>query len=298
MTAIDLLVVTLLFAGGGQVQPDALESVRQLYASAEYESALAALERISSEDAPAEGVESRRYRALCLMALGRTADAEKAIEEVLSIDPSYQADEQDPPRVRSAYATVRARVLPQVARSAYTNAKAAYDRREFEAAASGFVRTIDLLGLLESADPALDDLRTLASGFLDLSRAVTKPAAPAASPEPAATASAAQDATAPATTPSPDRDVPTTPPVVVAQELPPWNPAAFGSQFQSEFRGAIEVTIDERGMVTAATIVEPVHPAYDLQLLEAARGWHYQPASRGGEPVVSVKRVDIVLRPR
>lgn len=88
------------------------------------------------------------------------------------------------------------------------------------------------------------------------------------------------------------------PPVVVQQLLPPWNPSAFGTQFQSEFRGAIEVTIDERGIVTSAHIVEPIHPVYDPQLLEAATRWRYEPARRGGEPVVSVKRVDIVLRPR
>ena len=46
MTGLDLLVVTLLLSGGAQAQPDALEPVRQLYASAEYESALLALERL------------------------------------------------------------------------------------------------------------------------------------------------------------------------------------------------------------------------------------------------------------
>lgn len=297
MTAIDLLVVTLLFSGGGQAQPDALEPVRQLYASAEYESALAALERISSEDAPAEGIESRRYRALCLMALGRTAEAETIIEQVVNMDPAYQADEQDPPRVRSAYAAARERVLPQVARAAYADAKAAYDRREFEKATSGFIRTIELLDLLESADPALRDLMTLASGFQDLSRAAATPAPPAAPPAPSEPSPAAE-ATPPAAAAPPGPDLPGTPPVVIEQDLPPWNPAAFGSQFQSEFRGAVEVTIDERGMVTAARIIEPVHPAYDPELLEASRQWRYEPARRGGQPVISIKRVDIVLRPR
>ena len=44
MTGLDLLVVTLLVSGVGQAPPDPLEPVRQLYASADYESALAALE--------------------------------------------------------------------------------------------------------------------------------------------------------------------------------------------------------------------------------------------------------------
>jgi TonB family protein len=299
MNGFDLLVVALLLSGGSQARPDTLETVRQLYASAEYESALLALERLPAEDEAEAAIEQHRYRALCLMALGRTAEAEAVIEQVIVMDPGHQADEQDPPRVRSTYAAVRARVLPLVARAAYADGKAAYDRRDYDAATSGFTRAVELIDLLESGDPGLGDLRTLATGFLDLSRAAATPAPPAAPPEAAPTPPPPPSATpAPAADPAPDRDAASTPPVVVAQELPPWNPAAFGSQFQSEFRGAIEVTIDERGAVTAARIVEPVHPAYDLELLEAAHRWRYEPARSGGQPVTSIKRVDVVLRPR
>jgi hypothetical protein len=70
----------------------------------------------------------------------------------------------------------------------------------------------------------------------------------------------------------------------------------FGTQL--EFRGAIEVTIDEAGAVTAARTIERIHPFYDPLLLEAAKGWRYEPARLDGQPVVSVKRVDVVLRPR
>jgi tetratricopeptide (TPR) repeat protein len=286
------------------VQPaasDSLDSVRQLYASADYESALATLERLPPTTAPVvEATEIARYRALCLIALGRTADAELALEQIVRINPSYQPDEQEAPRLRSTYASVRARVVPQVAKTQYAEAKAAYDRREYETASTGFAQTIALVDSLESADPTLGDLRTLATGFADLSRAAIQAAAGTAPRAPAATnpvASPAIAAPVPAA-PEPAGDVPLMPPVVVQQLLPPWNPSAFGTQFQSEFRGAIEVTIDERGIVTSAHIVEPIHPVYDPQLLEAATRWRYEPARRGGEPVVSVKRVDIVLRPR
>jgi tetratricopeptide (TPR) repeat protein len=279
---------------------DSLDSVRQLYASADYESALATIERLPPTTAPVvEATEIERYRALCLLALGRTAAAELAIEQIVRLNPSYQPDEQEAPRLRSTYASVRARVVPQVARTQYTEAKAAFDRREYETASTGFAQTIALVDSLESADPTLGDLRTLATGFADLSRAAiqaaagTPPSAPAANP----VASPAISTPVPAA-PEPAGDVPMMPPVVVQQLLPPWNPSAFGTQFQSEFRGAIEVTIDERGIVTSAHIVEPIHPVYDPQLLEAATRWRYEPARRGGEPVVSVKRVDIVLRPR
>jgi hypothetical protein len=45
-------------------------------------------------------------------------------------------------------------------------------------------------------------------------------------------------------------------------------------------------------------MIEPIHPAYDPELVEAAKAWRYDPARRDGQPVVSIKRVDVVLRPR
>lgn len=296
-----LLVSALLVAWDGGPQPaDGMEAVRQFYAAADYESALAEIEELSALERPADAAEFGRYRALCLIALGRMGDAETAIEQVLRLNPSYQPAEEEAPRVRSAYASVRARVLPQLTRAAYGDAKAAYDRRDYATATAGFDRTIALLDMLESADPTLGDLRTLASGFLDLSRAATVAAAPAPQPEPVASSPVAPPPVAapPIAEPVPDAELTTSPPVVVAQPLPAWNPAFFGTQYQSEFRGAVEVTIDERGRVTEARIVEPIHPAYDLQLLEAARAWRYEPARLGQQPVASVKRVDVVLRPR
>jgi TonB family protein len=294
-----VLFIALLATGVAQPpEPDPLDAVRQLYASADYESALTALERLPPDGTPATVVEVQRYRALCLIALGRTADAEQVIEQIVRIDPSYQPDEQEAPRIRAAFASVRARILPLVARAHYADAKAAYERRDFEAAASAFERTIAIIDTVESDDPALVDLRTIARGFGDLSRAAVAAAvpAPARAPEPAP-AEPAPPPTPEAEAKTDSTDTPTGP-VVIQQTMPPWNPAWFGSQYQSEFRGAVEVTIDEQGVVTAARIVEPVHPAYDPQLLDAATGWRYEPARRGGQPVLSVKRVDIVLRPR
>jgi len=298
-----LLVATLASADLQAVAPDQLEPVRQLYASAYYESALAALEKLPSEGSPAEVIEMQRYRALCLMALGRTADAALVIEQILTIDPEYQPNEQEPPRVRAAYASVRARVLPQVARTRYAEGKAAYDRREYQTAVTTFERAIAIVDTLESGDAALNDLRTIASGFMDLSRAAMAPPPTPAAPAPEATASAAPPAPTPeektaAAPPERPSNQTSAPPVVLQQVMPPWNPAAFGTQFQSEFRGAIEVTIDEAGAVTAARVIEPIHPNYDPELLDAAKGWRYEPARRDGQPVVSIKRVDVVLRPR
>jgi hypothetical protein len=300
-----LLISTLGSADGQSGAAPQLDSVRQLYASADYESALAALEKLPEKDSPDDVIERERYRALCLIALGRTADAEAVIEHVLTIDPAYQPDEQVPPRVRATYTSVRARVLPQVARARYAEGKAAYDRREYPAAVTAFERAIAIVETLESGDAALNDLRTIASGFADLSRAAKAPvAAPAPAPTPPGPDASAADTPAglmpaekaPAAAVEPRSSPPPTQAVAVQQVMPPWNPAMFGTQL--EFRGAIEVTIDEAGAVTAARTIERIHPFYDPLLLEAAKGWRYEPARLDGQPVVSVKRVDVVLRPR
>ncbi|MGE3885124.1 MAG: hypothetical protein AB7H81_01700 [Vicinamibacterales bacterium] len=44
-------------------------------------------------------------------------------------------------------------------------------------------------------------------------------------------------------------------------------------------------------------VLEPIHPAYDPQLLAAAKAWKCLPARRNRKPIVSTRRVDVVLRP-
>jgi TonB family protein len=288
-----VLFAVLTVSSPQVARADSIETVRQLYASAEYESALAALDRVTPTADSAEITEVERYRALCLMALGRTSDAEVAIERLVRQAPDYVPDEQEPPRVRAAFATVRTRVLPDVVRGLYASAKAAYDRKDYAAAVPGFARVIEVIGSVESADATVTDLGTLASGFMDLSKAALAASAPP--PVPAA------DPVPPPPTPAepePAPVEPTTGPEVIQQVLPEWNIAWTGSQYQAEFRGTVEVVIDESGVVTEARIVDAVHPAYDALLLEAATRWRYRPAQQGGKPVTSTKRVNIVLRPR
>jgi TonB family protein len=83
---------------------------------------------------------------------------------------------------------------------------------------------------------------------------------------------------------------------VLKQEVPPL-PFAIASLGIGEFRGIVEVQIDENGNVTSARILEPVHAVYDPVLLRAARDWKYQAPTIKGKPVSSLKRVEIVLRP-
>src|SRR5512134_1029615 len=121
---------------------DPLDAARELYASARYDEALAVLNEIRSADRRAV----EQYRALCLLALGRTPEAEAAIAALITADPTYQPSEAETsPRVRTAFTDVRQRVLPDIAMARYAAAKATYDRKEWKAAEAQFRDVLTLL---------------------------------------------------------------------------------------------------------------------------------------------------------
>src|SRR5687767_11803127 len=154
---------------------DSVQSVKELYAAAAYEDALALVGRVQT-DRPDPELE--QYRAFCLFALGRSAEAHTAIERLVAIDPLYVPDAAEiSPRVQEAFTQARQRALPDVAKRLYIEAKAALERKDRGAAIMGFEK---LLRIIETARPGaetLSEMKLLASGFLDLSRAI--PEAPA-----------------------------------------------------------------------------------------------------------------------
>ena len=78
------------------------------------------------------------YRALCLLALGNTAEANKVIESMLMLDPLYRPDTTDlPPRMRSAFSDARKRMLPALVQQRYVVARAAFEAKNYAAAAAG-----------------------------------------------------------------------------------------------------------------------------------------------------------------
>ena len=291
-TIVRLTIAALCFSASAAVAQDAadkLDPVRQLYASADYEEALTALGRLQPET-PTSALEIDRYRALCLIALNRGSEADRVIEAIVAADPLYQPSASEAsPRVRTAFSKVRERVLPAVARSLYLEARGAYDRKAFADAAQALEKTVRVIDTIESpAKNELADLRVLASGFLDLSKAAAAPPAPAAP-----TAPAKPEIAAPPPAPAPP---PNTGLVVLRQDLPPlpFSIAALGS---GEYRGVVELQIDESGNVSDARIVQPVHAIYDPILLKAAREWKYEAPRISGKPMATVKRVEIVLKP-
>jgi tetratricopeptide (TPR) repeat protein len=279
----------LLLSSASAAAQDSLAPVRNLYESAAYEEALTAIGRLKSNADLGGVVEIDRYRALCLIALGRSAEADQAIETTVTLDPLYQPAAADAsPRVRAAFAAVRHRVLPTVVRSLYASSKAAYDRKAFAEAAGGLDKTIRVIDSLEGKNPELGDLRTLASGFLDLSKAAIAKPAPAPAPTPAPVVEAPLPLTPAA--PLPFSNV-----AAKRQDLPqlPFSLAATKGQY----RGTVEVEINEAGNVVAARVIKSVHVLYDPLLLVAARDWKYEPARINGRPTAVRKRVEVVLKP-
>ncbi len=295
-----------------------LPTVQALYASAAYEDALAAM------PAPGQGAsrDIEQYRALCLLALGRQTDAAASVDRIVSQDPLFSPSGSDtPPRLQAMYTESRGRLAPGLAKSAYADAKAAYEKKDRAAAHEAFQRTLDVIALVpDPADAGLSDLRELASGFLQLTAAGAGAAAPAAAPATPASlralAAGGPNAAGPSNAAADGRgsagaDAPGAGPaaetaagvdgfrgpVAIRQDMPGWQPPDTISR-RTEYRGLIHVAIDSAGRVEELKVVKPSHPAYDAAIARAARQWQFSPATRDGRPVASEKDIEVYLRPQ
>jgi TonB family protein len=295
-----LVAMIVLTAASVRSQDADLAAARDLYASAAYDDALSMLNRLRASNHPVS--QSRiieQYRAFCLLALGRAADAEQAIEAVVTAEPSYHPSDSDvSPRVRSAFATVRRRMLPALIQQKYAQAKASYDRKDFAAAAAGFSQVLVTLTdpdvASDAKQPPLSDLRTLAVGFEELAaKAAAPPPAPAPPPPPPAPVFVAVAPPQPSGPPHiyTAEDANVVVPEVLNQVLP-----MFPGQIVIPRTGRIEVVIDEWGAVESAVIAETVTPVYDGLALKAARNWRYKPATLNGVPVKFRKLVQITVK--
>jgi hypothetical protein len=200
------------------------------------------------------------------------------------------------PRLVTVFRDVRKQLLPRIVQQSYAEAKAAFDRKELEAAAIAFDRVLLLLN-----DPDLPassgsaDLRMLATGFRDLSKVAPPP------PPPKAAAPSIPPGATPANAPGPPRtygpnDADVTPPVVISQQLPPWRPSKL-SATRRDYQGAVALVIDESGNVETVTLLTSLQPEYNPVLLKAAREWKFRPATKDGLPVRYRKVVGIRLNP-
>lgn len=290
---IAALLTTSLVAA----EQDSIAAARDLYASAAYEDALAVLNRLPGSGRPADEARAiEQYRAFCLLALGRTSEAERAIETVVAAEPSYRPAADLSPRVRTAFSDVRRRVLPSIIQQKYSEAKAAFDRKEFASAAEAFKQVLETMNDPDAAQainqPPLSDLRTLALGFKDLAvTAATPPPLPVTPPPaPVAVAAAPPAPKVPKVYTSADADV--VPPGVIRQELP-----AYPGLVPMAKQGMIEVIIDENGSVESALMRISVSANYDTLAVAATKTWRFRPAMLNGSPVKYRKAVQVTIKP-
>ena len=284
-------------AAPAQAQPS-LGKAKELYASANYDEALTMFNMLGSglsgDSAQTEDAASiAMYRVLCLVAVGRTAEVDAAIDRLVAQHPLYRPPSDElSPRIRTAVSTARVRVLPALVQRRYEESKTAYDRGEFATAGAGFKWVLSALSDPDisslASQPPLLDIKTLAAGFVDLSaKALAPPPPPKVSLTPA-----------PVTPPrdfkrvftSEDSDV--VAPVTVRQNMP-----RFPGALTTPAAGVIELVIDATGAVETVRMLESVHPQYDSLVISAAKRWQYQPAHVAGTNVRYLKRIQISLAP-
>jgi len=296
------IILTMAEAAAAQ---GSLALARDLYTAAAYDDALAMLNGLhASASRPDDGHAIDQYRALCLLALGRTDEATSAIQAIVAEVPTYHLPEADvSPRVRAAFRDVRRVMLPGIIQQKYAEAKVAFDRKNLPAASEGFKLVLELLtdSDLGSAanQPPLSQLRPLAIGFRDLTAAA---AAPSSSPLPSRR-SAPPPAAVAAPAPAPSfreaapriygwTDANVVGPVVLRQTMP-----VLGDVF-AQRQGTVEIIINETGLVESATMISPVNAVYDGLVLSAAKSWRYKPATVDGVAVKFRNTIQLDLKRR
>jgi TonB family protein len=232
---------------------DELGGAKTLYVNASYEEALAILDKqaAAAGASGARTAEINHYRALCFIALGRTADADNAIALSVAADPFAVPDTSElAPRVASVFNAARARLVPEVARAALADGRQLMQKGEAAEANQRFEAVTKLLsdpGLAGRTD--LSDLTLAATAFAELTKAQM--------------AAAAAAATVPAPQPVPASPAATEPPAVagagspVAPSTPGGPPAASRSTGTAQF----PVPTSSRSTPATTTLRPPANAA-------------------------------------
>ena len=300
-----LIGLACISMAGTAAAQDPLSAARDLYASASYEEALVMLTGLRDRNAAATMVEQvDQYRAFCLFALGRNAEAQKVAEGLIAKNPMLQLDRADAsPRITAMFSDVRRTLLPALIREHYKAARTALDTKDFATAEPQFVQLKAMLeeaDRLKVSDPTLSDMGLLVDGFLDLTRSsqasVVKAAQPSAPPVVAAAATPEPQTLSPARQVYDISASDVSAPVILTQTVPPIPLALRSFMLDGRTTLMLDLQIDERGDVERASIRNSRYPTYDELLLQATRNWKYRPALKDGTPVKYLRTIFIVLQ--
>ena len=291
MMIVTLLAVALLAGQAQAPERDVvteLAAARQLYAAASYEEALDRLGRLTAPGALADQVDT--YRALCLLALGRTRESESVVQRILERNPKFVVDEREvSPRLVMVFRTVRARLLPTTVRNLYASARASFDKRDYDKAVAQLREVLSLLDADSGAESSVGDLRVLAEGFLKQAEFLQSGGAP------------------PAVTPSNrmvtdvgprgepifsvlDRDV--IAPVEISRPVPIMETPRGGQA--GLYQGLVEIVIGETGRVEQVAIRKSINPAFDAEIIAATGFWRFQAATKDRKPVKYRRSYEII----
>jgi TonB family protein len=276
-----LAIGMLAVAGSARAADETLADAKALYAAASFEDALAALGRLDAIGSATP--DALQYKVLCLLALGRTTEAQTVTASLIVSTPAYVPAEKDlSPRFVALFTETRRQLLPSITKRFFADARDHFHAKNQAQALGEFEMVLAL-----AADPIwkdsaeASDLRTLAAGFVDLAGAAARPPAP--SPD------------TPNITLAEVKSPVMTPPIPIRQELPRWVPPDLASGHR-EYNGAVKIVIGADGHVSNATIQAATHPVYDALVLQVARNWLFTPATRNGQPVEVEKVLTVHLK--
>ena len=264
------LLMTLLLSAQLSASPQSIWRAQELFEEANYEEALKVADRLIADQAPpAERQAAREYRVMCLLALRRTPEAEKAIEEMIEADPFYSpAADVRPRRFLAEYDRIRRQHLPVLVAERYRKAKADFDNQRYTTAADGFAQVLNLIAVAASVEGSPDD-RFATIGNATTAHLNTIKLAREPKPPPGEITYSSADASV-------------TPPIPIHENIPWWSPPRSESV---RLDGELEIVVDTAGNVRATRVTTSIHPAYDQIVLEAAKKWKYRPARKNGRPV-------------
>ena len=253
--AVAVLVSTVTVTA----EEDSLSAARDLYAAANYEDALLVLDKLrTANPRQDEGSAIEQYRAFCLLALGRPADAQQAIEAVVAAQPLLPALRRGSVAARAV--GVQRCAAPDAAGHHPAEVRAGEGgvrSKGIQLAEAASNRCSTSWRIPMSARPRvslpLGTHRTLAAGFHGAERVGGR--------APRALAPAPLLPPAPPPEPAPPRiygseDANVVAPVTIEQALPPFSFVTGTTLMQ----GNLEVVIDERGAVESAVIRRSIYP--------------------------------------